>query len=162
AAIAAFFLRLCLYCHASHFFRQASHFWATTSAAQPGCSPCSANKAKKAASSSTSTPRLWALVNLEPAFSPATRKSVLAETLPATLQPSCSSKALASSRLMPLATSVPVMTAVLPLNGKSSASTGSCSAQCTPARCSCSIMLRLCGSAKKLCTCAATTVPTSG
>ena len=53
-------------------------------------------------------PKSCALVNLEPAFSPATNASVLADTLPATFAPNCCKRALASFRFKVLR--VPVNT----------------------------------------------------
>lgn len=46
-----------------------------------------ARKSNSVCSLHTSTPSFSAFANLEPAFSPATKKSVFAETLPATLAP---------------------------------------------------------------------------
>src|SRR5690606_250396 len=74
--------------------------------------PLSARKASRRASSHTSTPSSLALSSLEPASVPATTKLVFLETLPATLAPSASSRALASSRF--ICAKVPVSTTVLP------------------------------------------------
>src|SRR5438034_9715810 len=64
------------------------------------------------ASSITSTPCFWASLSLEPAPGPAIRRSVFFETDPATLAPSLSAMAFASSRV--IFSSAPVKTTVLP------------------------------------------------
>ena len=76
------------------------------------------------ASSITSTPCLRASLSFEPAPGPATSRSVFFETEPATLAPSRSAMALASSRVM--RSSAPVKTTVLPATGDdvSTASSG--------------------------------------
>src|SRR3546814_19392122 len=66
-------------------------------------------------------PSPCALASLVPAPGPATTRSVLAETDPATLAPSASACALASSRL--IVSSAPVNTTVLPLTGDARVST---------------------------------------
>src|SRR3546814_3686179 len=60
-------------------------------------------------------PSSSALASLLPAASPATRKLVFFDTLPAALAPSASSFSFASSR--PIEDSVPVRTTVLPSSG---------------------------------------------
>ena len=71
------------------------------------------------------TPNSLALSSFEPAPGPATTMSVFFETDPATLAPSRSAMALASSRV--ICSSVPVNTTVLPATGDldAAASTGS-------------------------------------
>src|SRR5579862_7809013 len=72
------------------------------------------SSAKSRASSIISTPSSRALSSLEPASSPATRKSVFLLTDPATFPPAASMRCLASSRLIP---NVPVSTNVRPPKG---------------------------------------------
>ena len=88
----------------------------TGSPGRPGSSP-SPISASQPSSSIVSTPSSSAFFALEPAPGPATSRSVLALTEPATLAPSASARALASARV--IFSSVPVKTTVLPATGLS-------------------------------------------
>ncbi len=68
-------------------------------------------------SSQISMPRDWALVSLEPAFSPAMRRLVDLETEPVILAPRDSRRSVRSVRLKSFR--VPVRTIVLPAKGES-------------------------------------------
>src|SRR5690606_35863129 len=81
---------------------------------------CPSRKASSRGSSQNSMPSPVALASFEPASAPATTKPVLRDTLPATLAPSASSRALASSR--PIDSRVPVRTTVTPSSGPADAS----------------------------------------
>ena len=80
-------------------------------------------RASQASSSITWTPKPRALSSFEPAPGPATTMSVFFETEPATLAPSRSAIALASSRV--IFSSEPVNTIVLPATGLSLATCSS-------------------------------------
>src|SRR5262249_6792542 len=76
------------------------------------------------------TPSPPAFSSFEPAFSPASRKSVLRERDPETLAPAASRRSVASSRVIP--GSVPVKTTVLPESAPGRGWRGACDWKLTP------------------------------